>query len=66
MLFSVHILLWLNEVSYYLQLPFIPKYQEDVKWCILNANLKFPRHVDSVTVNFLETVSSFIMLVVVA
>ena len=40
--------------------------QQDVKWCILNAHLNFPTHVDSVTVNFLETVSSFIMLVRIA
>ena len=44
----------------------MPEYQEDVKWCILNAHLNFPRHVDSVTANFLETVSSFIMLVRIA
>ena len=44
----------------------MPEQQEDVKWCILNAHLNFPRHVDSVTVNLLETVSSFIMLVRIA
>ena len=40
--------------------------QQDVKWCILNEHLNFPTHIDSVTVHFLETVSSFIMLVRIA